>query len=241
MAAHRGRQGAVLKAMRSMDYTFTVREVHDLTDRYRRILVDTGGLLQVHEVPPTMWVRLWFDAGRRIHQRGYTLVDPDVESDSCWLEFAMHDGLACSWAAAARPGTTIEATVQGAGLVLPSADETDAYVVAGDPASVPAVNSLLDHLGAVPAEVHLEWQHDTDRTLPIRVRPQDSLTWVPRQEPSAMVAAVAGRAADIGIPGDRLFGWAACDARTTRQLTGVLRRDYGIPKERVKTMGYWRP
>ena len=46
-----------------------------------------GGLLQKIPVHPTMWVRGWFESGGSLHQRGYTLVDPDPESDTFDIEF----------------------------------------------------------------------------------------------------------------------------------------------------------
>ena len=41
-----------------------------------------------------MWVRMWFADGDKLHQRGYTLVDPDQAADTVDIEFALHDGVA---------------------------------------------------------------------------------------------------------------------------------------------------
>lgn len=67
---------------------------------------------QHDEVYPTYWLRLWFmtPAGK-CHQRGYTLVDPDPASDTAWIEFCLHPGVASDWARAAQPGDRIDATV----------------------------------------------------------------------------------------------------------------------------------
>ncbi|SHY13253.1 putative siderophore-interacting protein [Mycobacteroides abscessus subsp. abscessus] len=46
----------------------------ELTDHYVRISFAAGGLLRHREVHPTMWIRLWFSDGEKLHQRAYTLV-----------------------------------------------------------------------------------------------------------------------------------------------------------------------
>ena len=37
---------------------------------------------------------MWFADGDKLHQRGYTLVDPNPEADTVDIEFALHDGVA---------------------------------------------------------------------------------------------------------------------------------------------------
>ena len=41
---------------------------------------------------------MWFADGDKLHQRGYTLVDPNPEADTVDIEFALHDGVASRWA-----------------------------------------------------------------------------------------------------------------------------------------------
>ena len=78
-----------------------------------------GGMLTDRPLHPTMWIRMWFADGDKLHQRGYTLVDPDPAADTVDIEFAMHDGVASRWAQDAQPGDTIEATVLGSNFTLP--------------------------------------------------------------------------------------------------------------------------
>lgn len=141
-----GWEGVVLKLMRGRDFTFTVTATEPPADGFRRVAVTDGGLLAATGgAHPTMWVRLWFDRSGKPHQRAYTLVDPDPEAGTFTLEFALHEGPTTDWALAAKPGDTIDATLQGTGFSLP--DPTPSrLVVIGDPASLPAMNSLLDAL-----------------------------------------------------------------------------------------------
>jgi len=37
------------------------------------------------------------------------------------------------------------------------------------------------------------------------------------------------------------YVWIACDTTTTRALTSYVRKELGLPKQRVNALGYWRP
>ena len=37
------------------------------------------------------------------------------------------------------------------------------------------------------------------------------------------------------------YVWIACDTATTRALTSYVRKELGLPKQRVNALGYWRP
>ncbi|MFE3658336.1 siderophore-interacting protein [Streptomyces sp. NPDC059165] len=238
-----GWEGVVLTLMRGKDFTFTVTAVERVTERFRRVRLTDGGMLGVTGVHPTMWVRLWFDDAGKPHQRAYTLVDPDPVAGTFGLEFALHDGCASDWARTAVPGDTIDATVQGTGFATPDPLPSRLFVI-GDPASLPAVNSLLEALPAVPAIIWLETPHASDADLPVRAgAAHHDLRRVPRTDGGARLVEEV-RAALPGLLGeDRagVFVWIACDTGTTRTLAAYVRRELGIPKGRVSARGYWRP
>ncbi|HZU49001.1 MAG TPA: siderophore-interacting protein, partial [Mycobacterium sp.] len=174
----RGWQGAVLKLWRPGEYRLTVTGRREISPHYLRLSFDAGGLLADNSLHPTMWVRLWFPGGNKLHQRGYTLVNPDPGADTVDIEFALHDGIASQWAREAQPGDTIEATVLGSKFALPEPRPTG-YVIVGDTASLPAINSLLDAIGEAPARVFLEAGYVDDKDLPV-ARASD-VTWVDRK------------------------------------------------------------
>jgi NADPH-dependent ferric siderophore reductase len=238
MGQGRGWEGAVLKLMRGKDFEFTVTDVEDVTPDYRRLRFSDGGLLAATGVHPTMWVRLWFDNAGKPHQRAYTLVDPDAGAGTFGLEFALHEGCASDWARAAKPGDTIEATVQGTGFDHPDPAPSHVFAV-GDPASLPAINSLLDALGSAPATV---WFEGGDDDLPFRTDPdRHELRKVPRQNSGAHLvdrvkADLPGLLRGTADP----YVWIACDTVTTRALTAYVRKELGLPKQRVHALGYWR-
>ncbi|ANP56070.1 NADPH-dependent ferric siderophore reductase [Streptomyces griseochromogenes] len=238
MGQGRGWEGAVLRLLRAKDFVCTVTGAEDVTPHYRRLRLSDGGLLAATGVHPTMWVRLWFSDAGRPHQRAYTLVDPDPETGTFGLEFALHEGCASDWARSARPGDTIEATVQGTGFQDP--DPAPSHLVAvGDPASLPAINSLLGALGSVPATI---WFEGTLDGLPRRADPsRHEIREVPRRDAGAPLAERVRAELPVVLDGTPdPYVWIACDTATTRALASYVRRDLGVPKNRVHALGYWR-
>ncbi|MFF4591000.1 siderophore-interacting protein [Streptomyces sp. NPDC001388] len=252
MAQGRGWEGAVLRLMRAKDFTLTVTGAEDVTPRFRRLHLTDGGLLAATAVHPTMWVRLWFDNAGKPHQRAFTLVDPDPAAGTFSLEFALHEGPAGDWARAARPGDTIEATVQGTGFEEPSPAPSHILAI-GDPASLPAINSLLDALGTAPATVWFENAENTENTenaesaedaegtavgLPFRTDPaRHEIRHVPRAE---LVERVRAELPALLAATPDPYVWIACDTRTTRTLSAYVRKELGVPRERTHALGYWR-
>ncbi|OBA58191.1 NADPH-dependent ferric siderophore reductase [Mycobacterium sp. 1100029.7] len=229
----RGWAGAVLKLMGAGDYRLTVTGRSEINPHYLQLSFDAGGMLADHTVHPTMWIRMWFADGDKSHQRGYTLVDPDPIAGTVSIEFALHDGIASRWARAAQPGDTIEATVLGSRFAIPEPAPAG-YVIVGDSASLPAINSLLAWIGDAPAQVFLEAGHEDDKDLPVVVGPE--ITWVDRTDAGrGLLEAVRSAAFDAGDH----FGWVACEGRTTRSIAKAFREDFGIPRKSIKAQAYW--
>ncbi|MFD9000778.1 siderophore-interacting protein [Streptomyces sp. NPDC059582] len=238
MGQGRGWEGAVLRLMRAKDFTFTVTDAEDVTPDFRRLRLTDGGLLAAAGVHPTMWVRLWFDNAGKPHQRAYTLVDPDPAAGTFALEFALHEGCASDWARAAKPGDTVEATVQGTGFERP--EPAPSHLVAiGDPASLPAINSLLDAVGTAPATIFFEGAADA---LPLRADPaRHEVRQVPRPDSGGrLVERVKADLPALLAATPDPYVWIACDTVTTRALSTYVRKELGVPKHRTHALGYWR-
>ncbi|MBA8943793.1 NADPH-dependent ferric siderophore reductase [Streptomyces calvus] len=238
MVQGRGWEGAVLRLLRAKDFSLTVTDAEDVTADYRRVRFTDGGMLAATGVHPTMWVRLWFDNAGRPHQRAYTLVDPDPAAGTFGLEFALHEGCASDWARSAKPGDTIEATVQGTGFEEPSPTPSHLFAV-GDPASLPALNSLLDALGSAPATI---WFEGTLDGLPCRAEPgRHEVREVPRRDSgAALVERVRTDLPELLRATGNPYVWIACDTATTRTLSAFVRKELGVPRQRTHALGYWR-
>ncbi len=231
----RGWEGLVIKAFGGRDFRLTVLGTEPVNERYHRLHLDGGGLLQSCGVHPTMWIRLWFDNDGKPHQRAYTLVDPDPATGRFSLEFAVHDGVAARWATTAKPGDTIDATLQGSTFTLPDPRPAHLYAV-GDAASVPAINSLFDAADTVPATVWLEYAHDDEKGLPLRNRAHHTVTWVPREADGRQLVDTV--CAELPKRDDALY-WVACEAASTRAITRHVRKDLGVDKQFLSSLGYW--
>ncbi|MGK2866978.1 MAG: siderophore-interacting protein [Mycobacterium sp.] len=228
----RGIEGVLVKLWRGGDYELTVTGSTEITRNFLRLHFSAPELLTAQSIHPTMWIRGWFPDGARSHQRGYTLVNPDPEVGTVDIDFALHDGVATRWARAAKAGDTLEVTVLGSDFAVPEPAPAG-YVIVGDAASLPAINSLLAAIGDAPAQVFLEAAHDDDRDIPTG---RADVTWIDREDDgAALVKAVA----EAAFEAPDHFGWVACDNRTTRAVARVLREDYKIPRKSVKARAYW--
>lgn len=238
-------EGVVLKVMGAKDFTLEVTGSEEITPDFLRVHVRDGGLLERSGIHPTMWIRLWFNDSGKAHQRAYTLVNPDLVAGTFSMDFAMHHGVAAHWARSARPGETIDATVQGSSFTFPEPTPRRIWVV-GDPASIPAINSLLDErqrvaAGAAPVTAWLEYQHDADPSLEVRTSDSDVVTWIPRKrDGAALVEEVCGTltATTVSVADD--FFWIASEASSTRAIVKHLRKELGVDKHRIDALGYWR-
>lgn len=184
----------------------------------------------------------WFERNGKPHQRGYTLVDPDPATGTFALEFALHDGTASDCARAARPGDTIDATLQGSRFTLPEPRPARLFVV-GDAASLPAVNSLLDALTGIPATIWFETTRTPAHELPLRLDPEHhTLHPVPRRDAGAHLVSEVRAALPglIGTDASDAYVWIACDTATTRTLASYARKELAVPRDRVDALGYWR-
>ena len=229
----RGLQGTLVRLFRGDDYTLTVTGRTEISPHYLRLHFDSGNLLAERRVHPTMWLRGWFPDGDTAHQRGYTLVNPDAAARSVDIDFAIHDGIAARWATHAHAGDTLEVTVLGSSFSLPTPDPAG-WIIVGDTASLPAINSLLAAIGDVPARVFLEAAHEDDKTLPVAGSAE--VTWVDRKNDGESLVE-AGCSSAFDAPDH--FGWVASDNRTTRTLAKVLREEFAIPRKSIKAQAYW--
>lgn len=234
-APKRGLGGAIIKAWGGKDLRLRVLEREDVALDFVRLRMDLGGLLQRDDVYPTYWLRLWFTApDGRGHQRAYTLVAPDAEAGTAWIEFFLHDGIASNWARTAEPGDEIDATVlNGRDPVA----ETPAHLLlVGDGCSYPAIADTVRRRPDIPATVLLE-QDSPEESVWTRFEEREGLT-VHRLEADGSIVEAA-RTAAISSPAGTV-AVVALEGAPTRALSKLLRSELELPKEQLHALAYWK-
>ncbi|MFT4299818.1 MAG: ATP-binding cassette domain-containing protein [Aeromicrobium sp.] len=254
----RGFNGALMRASGVGEWTFEVLAIDDLTPHYRRMRVRVPGFFaalgstdQQIDLGPGSFVRLWVPDATdpdREHQRGYTIVDPDPETEEMTLEFVLHEpaGPASAWAQAAEVGSTVQGTRFGIQSFSPPTPKPAGYLLIGDPASLPAIRAIAASLPHdAPVEIILEQSHDEDLTLPVTDRADIRVTWVPRTPDSqalrnALVTTRTGADATpvavAGWPG--WYAWVAGEKTAVRAVRTHL-KELGFPSSAMKAATYW--
>lgn len=244
-----------VRALGSVEIELTVRSRTTVSPNYQRIELNDGGLLSRCAPYPTLWLRLWFDDDGKTHQRAFTVVDPDPAAGTFSLEFALHDGAAADWARQCRPGDQIRASLLGskppwdskksrrrqsgaeAGL---DTDFTGRTVLIGDPAALPAVNTILAAVPQIPVEVWLEHRVPQDRELPVSASPQHTVRWVHRTHDDDGIATQLLQHWDHHQPSAQDRFWIAVEAADTRELNAALHTKFSVPREHICATAYWK-
>src|SRR6218665_1835447 len=104
----------MITALGGTDHVMTVLSATDLAPGFRRIRFAAPTMIDGRETPTASYIRLWApdpSEPGKVHQRGYTLVEPDAATGEVSFDFVLHEpmGPASGWAAAATPGYTITA------------------------------------------------------------------------------------------------------------------------------------
>ncbi|MFW0794709.1 siderophore-interacting protein [Gordonia sp. CPCC 205515] len=172
--------------------------------------------------------------------RDYTVRGYDRELGRLDIEFVLHEhGVAGAWAGAAAAGDRL-------GMLGPRGSHNyppryDTYVLGADETAVPA---LARWMGDLPADKRV--------IAFVEVAGPESEVELPERD-GAEVHFVHRNGADPGnsplidqalrsadLPDDNFYVWVAGEANSLKPIRRYLRRELGLPKERVKVDGYWR-
>ncbi|MFI5511041.1 ABC transporter ATP-binding protein/permease [Mycobacterium sp. NPDC051804] len=235
----RGLQGALLRSFGGRDHEATVVEVTRVAPHFVRITMSSPTIFQDVVVEPTAFLRFWFpdpEGSDSEFQRIYTLVWTEPETGRFAVDMVLHEpsGPASHWAAKAEPGMTLPVVALGSkGFAVP--DELPAgYLLIGDSASIPAINSILAALPSdVDVEVYLERHSPDDELIPINKHPRRTLHWVDRTDELALAAAIEDR------DWSNWAAWAGPEAGSLKHLRKRMRDVFGFPKSDLQAQAYW--
>jgi NADPH-dependent ferric siderophore reductase len=156
--------------------------------------------------------------------------------------FVLHEpaGPASAWAARAQPGDPVALWGPRESYAPPAG--TDWYLLVADDTGLPAVARILETLPDGPpvnvvAEVDGAAEH---QALPDR--PGTEVHWVHRDgaEPGTVAGRTEAAVRAIGLPPGEGYVWGGGESRTLTAVRRYVRREVGLPRERVSLVAYWR-
>ncbi|WP_314719773.1 SIP domain-containing protein [uncultured Actinomyces sp.] len=236
----KGFQGAVLRLLGAKEHVVAVTGRTQLAEHFVRIHFRSDTLLSDGDLYPSAWIRLWFpnpDAPSTLHQRGYTLVDPDPQAGTFAIDFVLHHpmGPASYWASGCEAGEQLVAQRFGARPFALMDPPPAGYLLLGDLTSYPAITSIAATVpDDVPLVAYLERHHPLDETLPLPDGPAVTAAWVDElPDGQGLVQAVTGR------DWSGWFAWIGAESRATRRAKSFLKREHGLGKDSLHAQAYW--
>lgn len=237
--AKRGLDGVLTRSFGARDHTARVTAVEYLTPHFVRIHLLSRSLLADVALLPTTWIRFWFPDTldpEQEHQRAYTIVTANPETGEFAIDCVLHEpaGPASSWAQQAKPGDHIAVTTLGSTGFILTEDLPAGYLLIGDAASLPAINSILAVIPThLPVELYLEEHTPEDRQIPIQAHPRTIVNWVQRDNETSLARGLADR------DWSNWSAWVACESDALKHVRARLLTEFGFPKTEITARAYW--
>ena len=174
--------------------------------------------------------------------RVYTIRAIDAASGWFDVDFVLHPGQdtpAAIFAQNARAGDVIGMIGPGGG----DAPEAGTLLLVGDDAALPAIGRILEHLPpSSRAEALIEVDGPDDR-IALPQGENIDISWFYRHGREAGTAGLlpaALRERSHAALADGLFVWAGCEFTDFRELRKIVRKEWGLPRDRHMVTAYWR-
>ena len=175
--------------------------------------------------------------------RDYTVRAWDPEKHELTIDFVVHEhGVAGIWARDAQPGWQIGVLGPRGNILFPAG--CDRYVAFGDETALPAIARLIEEAPTTARADAIIEVADAAEHQQFAEREGLTITWIDRD--TAAVAEGHGSALETAarqLPldaGENVFVFAAGEANALKPIRRWLRREIGLPKERVEVDGYWK-
>jgi NADPH-dependent ferric siderophore reductase len=172
----------------------------------------------------------------RIGERTRTYTVREWDGERLTIDFVVHgdEGVAGPWAAAAKPGDTLE--LRGPGGAYAPDPEADWHLMVGDPSVVPAISASL---ARVPEGrlVHVLLQGDGPEDEQPLESPGDlRVQWLHGGGEERLADAVRS----LEWPEGAVDAFVHGEASAVRALRRLLLAERGLARESVSISGYWK-
>jgi NADPH-dependent ferric siderophore reductase len=180
------------------------------------------------------------DGPRPTRVRTYTPRRFDPAVPELDVEFVLHgDGPASTWAAQAHVGQSLN--LGGPGPSYQIDPGADWFLLIGDDAALPAIETILD---ALPAEARVRVVlevADEPEERPLSTAAQLDITWLHRGAHSAQVdTALEDAVHTMQLPAGNRRIYVGCEAAAMRRIRTHLLHERGLDPATIVTRGYWK-
>ncbi|MEM7323202.1 MAG: SIP domain-containing protein [Actinomycetota bacterium] len=166
--------------------------------------------------------------------------DPETNSIELWAVLHGHDHGVGGWAAGAQPGDTV--ALWGPRRFFRQGEDPAAHhVFVADESGLAAVGAVIDTLDQETPVTVIAETVDADHEITITDRPGVTLTWLHRgDDPPGRSAGFVDHVKALDLHPDTTVAFGAGESRQVTAVRGYLRREIGVPADRVFLTGYWR-
>lgn len=214
--------------------TLEVRRTERVTPHMIRVVFGGADLAKFTDNGFTdKYVKLMFGDVRRT----YTVRAHDPAAGELTIDFVYHgdEGLAGPWAAAAKPGDTLN--LSGPGGAYAPDPAADWHLLAGDESALPAIGAALEAMPA-GATVHAFIQvADATEEQKIDTAADAHITWLRRD---AGHADLPDAVRDFPFPPGTVQAFVHGEAGFVAELRRHLLGERGVSRELLSISGYWR-
>ncbi|WP_254633924.1 siderophore-interacting protein [Mesorhizobium sp. GbtcB19] len=205
-----------------------------------RLLLPPAGRQAVWPTMGADGLIVWPSGEDALTVRVYTIRALDALSGWLDIDFVLHPGAetpAASFAQNARPGDVIGMIGPGGGGV----PEARNLLLIGDDTALPAIARILEELApSSSAEAYIEVDGPEDRIALARGK-NIAVHWLYRHGREAGGAGLLPAALrERGHPADDLHVWAGCEFADFRDIRKIVRKEWGLPRDRHFVTAYWR-
>lgn len=180
------------------------------------------------------------DGPRPATTRTYTPRRFDADALTLDVDFVLHGhGPASAWAAQARIGQQL--VMMGPGPGYAADDAAPWYVLIGDDAALPAIETIVEALpGTLPITAFIEVPAaDEARTLGGRA--DADVRWVVRGDDAQAAGSALEQALSAFIwPTDAGRVYVGCESNAMRRIRTAVSAATGLERSRIVARGYWR-
>ncbi|NDZ96672.1 siderophore-interacting protein [Streptomyces sp. SID6673] len=178
--------------------------------------------------------------GRRPIYRDYTVRAFDADRSEVVIDFVLHThGVAGSWAADARPGARLGMLGPRGSHIYPVG--YDWYLLAADETALPALGRWFEELPTGKRVVAFIEVADPEAEVALEPRTNAEVRYLHRSGAAPGNSPLLEQAIrEFDFPTGEYFAWIAGEANTLKPIRRYLRRELGLPKDRIKVDGYWR-